>query len=606
MPNSNLRPTAQEQLNIALELANKNKIPEALTMFKQIEASGITDANLFKTIGVLSLRINNTEQAITYLNKSLKLNAQQLDVNFTLGQITQNSGRHTCAIKYFDNALKINNQLAPLWICKGISLTETSLLEEAIESFNRALTIDSKELNALLGLASAYKLQKKYPLAEDFLRKAIAFKPDNVRALFNLSANLYDQNRFQEAILQYQALLNIKPDFAEAHENLGLCYLNVQETEKALRQFETGLKFHPYHQTLNKMCSSLRYELNHQDFLGNYKSIPKKKLKLNVYQDFIASLISSNQLEHAEEEIQSFRKLHGNITPLQHLYYSLLAKKNNHQQIIDEIQSNSDTSTNFQLTLGKSYLAVGESQISQKIFERLLSTQNNDQYIWALYSATLRLADPARYEELCDYDNLLLCAELQYPKRHGSLDSFNQALLTSLQDVHCTQNNPLEQSLVGGTQTPGFLFDQPSPIFSELRAALQSTITTLLNSAQQKHDKNHPTWSRWTNNFDFSTAWSVWLNSSGFHKSHIHSKGWYSSAYYVSVPDILGSNPHAGYLKFGDAPISSNKNLTADKYIKPEAGKLALFPSFFWHGTEPFSSDEARISVAFDLLPNTK
>ncbi len=34
-----------------------------------------------------------------------------------------------------------------------------------------------------------------------------------------------------------------------------------------------------------------------------------------------------------------------------------------------------------------------------------------------------------------------------------------------------------------------------------------------------------------------------------------------------------------------------------------EVGVLVLFPSYMWHGVEPFESDRARLTVAFDALP---
>jgi hypothetical protein len=33
---------------------------------------------------------------------------------------------------------------------------------------------------------------------------------------------------------------------------------------------------------------------------------------------------------------------------------------------------------------------------------------------------------------------------------------------------------------------------------------------------------------------------------------------------------------------------------------------LVLFPSYFWHGTVPFASEQARLTVAFDVLPDTR
>jgi hypothetical protein len=37
--------------------------------------------------------------------------------------------------------------------------------------------------------------------------------------------------------------------------------------------------------------------------------------------------------------------------------------------------------------------------------------------------------------------------------------------------------------------------------------------------------------------------------------------------------------------------------------VKPEPGLLVLFPAYMWHGVEPFTSGERRLSVAFDVVP---
>jgi len=42
--------------------------------------------------------------------------------------------------------------------------------------------------------------------------------------------------------------------------------------------------------------------------------------------------------------------------------------------------------------------------------------------------------------------------------------------------------------------------------------------------------------------------------------------------------------------------------LSYDDLIEPKPGRLALFPSWMWHGTRPFAEGE-RITVAFDVAP---
>jgi hypothetical protein len=43
--------------------------------------------------------------------------------------------------------------------------------------------------------------------------------------------------------------------------------------------------------------------------------------------------------------------------------------------------------------------------------------------------------------------------------------------------------------------------------------------------------------------------------------------------------------------------------LDAELSVRPELGLLVLFPSYFWHGTLPFHSEQPRLTVAFDVVP---
>jgi hypothetical protein len=40
-----------------------------------------------------------------------------------------------------------------------------------------------------------------------------------------------------------------------------------------------------------------------------------------------------------------------------------------------------------------------------------------------------------------------------------------------------------------------------------------------------------------------------------------------------------------------------------EAYVTPTIGQLALFPSYLWHGTVPFTDEAERLTVAFDIVP---
>jgi uncharacterized protein (TIGR02466 family) len=101
----------------------------------------------------------------------------------------------------------------------------------------------------------------------------------------------------------------------------------------------------------------------------------------------------------------------------------------------------------------------------------------------------------------------------------------------------------------------------------------------------------------------FAGSWSVRLRDSGFHTSHVHPQGWISSALYVALPEEKPDGDlHAGWLQLGAPPADLRTGLEPLRLIKPEPGKLVLFPSWMWHGTVPFRAGE-RLTVAFDVAP---
>ena len=93
------------------------------------------------------------------------------------------------------------------------------------------------------------------------------------------------------------------------------------------------------------------------------------------------------------------------------------------------------------------------------------------------------------------------------------------------------------------------------------------------------------------------------LVGSGFHVNHIHPEGVISSACYIALPELAeqdGDRP--GWLELGRPPVELGLDLAPLAAIEPRVGRLALFPSYLFHGTRPFAAGE-RLTVAFDAVP---
>ena len=167
--------------------------------------------------------------------------------------------------------------------------------------------------------------------------------------------------------------------------------------------------------------------------------------------------------------------------------------------------------------------------------------------------------------------------------------------------MHVASFQPAEQSLRGGTQTRDNLFDRSDPAISRLSAVIRREVEARLGALPR--DPDHPFLRRNSGRIAFSGSWSVRLRDAGFHINHIHPSGWLSSACYIALPPETRGSRSEGALTFGVPDSALGLDLQPSRIVVPVPGRLVVFPSFFWHGTQPFASESPRLTVAFDALP---
>jgi hypothetical protein len=224
---------------------------------------------------------------------------------------------------------------------------------------------------------------------------------------------------------------------------------------------------------------------------------------------------------------------------------------------------------------------------------------------WIAHEATAsRLLGLKRYQELYDYNRLVRVYELEPPAGWASIAELNQTLRTQLGARHKFAMHPLDQSLRFGSQTARNLLSETEPAIKALLQAFAEPLRAY--QAELGHDASHPLSARNHGPAVIHGAWSVQVNQQGFHVNHLHPQGWISSAYYVDVPeevhDAIGK---PGWLKFGE-PRYPVPGAGPERFVKPAAGRLVLFPAYMWHGTNPVTGRAPRTSVAFDAVPSER
>ncbi|HET9640466.1 MAG TPA: putative 2OG-Fe(II) oxygenase [Allosphingosinicella sp.] len=246
-------------------------------------------------------------------------------------------------------------------------------------------------------------------------------------------------------------------------------------------------------------------------------------------------------------------------------------------------------------------LALGRADPALLAMRKALELAPLDQSVLAWAATAARAAGDPLYRELCDYETMVGVYELEPPPGWATQSDFLADLKAALDRHHVMAEHPSGQSLRHGTQTTYRLSGSRDPAIQAFFEAMDSPVRQHLAKLGKGAD---PLRRRNQGGYRIVGAWSVRLRPGGFHLDHLHHEGWISSAFYVETPDdALERECREGWLRLGQPPFRTMPELAAERFIRPKPGRLALFPSYMWHGTVPFHTEERRTTIAFDLLP---
>ncbi len=131
-------------------------------------------------------------------------------------------------------ALELGPNLMESHRARGIVLLNTQNLEEALQEFQTAMTINKNipDLNLYLGIT--YKAIGDYDKAQESLLAAYALDPTDTIALTELSRAFFGDGRFPQAAQYAEEAVKVEPTDPRLHGNLGIIYYKQEAFDKAI------------------------------------------------------------------------------------------------------------------------------------------------------------------------------------------------------------------------------------------------------------------------------------------------------------------------------------------------------------------------------------
>ncbi|UVO53813.1 putative 2OG-Fe(II) oxygenase [Sphingomonas sp. SUN039] len=437
----------------------------------------------------------------------------------------------------------------------------------AISAQRRLVVANPRDVIALHNLGVELRRADRLEEALATMERALALgavAPETATVHAHLLA---DFGRFDEAVAAYRRVLDTHPGHIDAHETLARLLPQIGQRAAAFDAYADALARAPHMGALWMSALAAAKDLRDGDRLLDWVAAAEARFGSEPFLGLLAA------------QAHSWRGEDG----------AALAR------LLPVIAADPDNA-GAQATLAQLAIRTGDLATAEAAALAATRIAPDEQTGWSLLTVIWRLTGDAREAWLADYDRLVMEIDL---------DGIDLAATAAvLGGLHRTAEHPAEQSLRGGTQTRGILFDKADPAIRALRDSISRGIGGAL--AGLSDDAAHPFLRRKRPHFAFAGSWSVRLRSEGHHIGHIHPAGWLSSAAYIDLPSEVVASEQEGALAFGVPETLLGLDLAQRRIIAPRPGKLVLFPSYFWHGTLPFTSTAPRLTVAFDALPVDK
>jgi len=566
------QPASVAVLNaLAMLMADRGQLGEAKALLQSAIGLSPDEAALHNNLGNLLYQDGNLADAEQAYRKAVTLKGDYVEAWFNLGVACSALDRREEAFIAHGRAAEIAPDYWPAQVQIGAMLHQKGDNNAALKALDAAMPAAAEHYDAHYYRGTVLQALKRHDGATAAFGKAVALKPQRFEAHYALAGTLAAIGREDEAIRAYKRAIEAQPDYLPAHREYNNLIHAMGRDVRALQSYAFGRS--QAGDTPELLLAEAELMLRLNDGAGAERLL---RLAPQDRADIAGALGRALALEGRFEEGADILRRAVRAEPTAVTHYHNLAV---------------------------SLLRAGAAAQAQDILLQALALDPHHQATLGYLTLVYRQLGSGEFSRLFDPATLVREYQLAVPAGFADAQSFNSALAVELERLHTRRAAPIDQTLQGGTQTAAGLFDRDVREITLLRDVVQDTVADYIKSLPT--DARHPFLSRRDSEFHFSGSWSCRLASGGFHTNHIHEEGWISSAYYAALPDDLGAGGE-GALKFGQSSLALGAEDRPGRLVRPQVGKLVLFPSYYWHGTTPFHAERSRLAVAFDILPGRR
>ena len=245
--------------------------------------------------------------------KKLAVTPSDAELNANLGAIKQAQGDYETALSYYGKAEQINPSNVTTRLNVGTLFQQRKEYQKAIQSYDSVLTLYPNNTQALLYKAQVFKEMGDNKTALNLYKRILAIDPNNAGAkaeisgamkdalspseyiaylnqngtdeeIYEYAYKLHKDNKIDDAISGYKAVISKNASNVDAYVNLAICYASKDDYNNAINTLNAAKAKFPTNNLVLKTLQSVQNDSVSTKLAAASSSFDNKDYKKAIQQ----------------------------------------------------------------------------------------------------------------------------------------------------------------------------------------------------------------------------------------------------------------------------------------------------------------------------------
>ena len=240
------------------------------------------DAELLANIGAIKQAQGDFDSALDYYGKAEQINPENITTRINVGTLYQQKKQYQKAIQAYDSVLTMYPDNGQAMFYKAQALTEMGDKNNALALYRRVVTIEPQNTEAKAAIG---RILKETMSPAEY----ITYLANNGSAeeLYDYAYKLHKENKTEDAISAYKAVISKDSSKVDAYVNLAICYASKDDYNNAVNILNTAKSKFPANNLVLKTLKDVQSDSLSTQLASANKSFEEKDYKKAI-QEYMA------------------------------------------------------------------------------------------------------------------------------------------------------------------------------------------------------------------------------------------------------------------------------------------------------------------------------